>query len=126
LPEAVEEEFDARWEHWLDHASEWQPFFEKLEAMNGADLITTLRTFDLATDRDIETYSRLKRSAEGRAVPLPQVFSGGDSEVTLLALGFARGEVGALAVPYATTMICEDAVSSAFSGRCLVEERMFY
>jgi len=23
LPEVLEEEFDARWEHWLDHAEEW-------------------------------------------------------------------------------------------------------
>lgn len=101
LPEAVEEEFDTRWEHWLDHANEWQPFFQKIESIDGSDLITTLRTFDLVTDRDVEAFSRLRRSAEGRAVPLPQMFSGGDSEVTLLALGFARGEVGALAVPYA-------------------------
>ncbi|MCG3775931.1 MAG: hypothetical protein JW395_2779 [Nitrospira sp.] len=101
LPEAVEEEFDARWEHWLDHASEWQQFFQMIESIDGLDLIATLRTFDLVTDRDVEPLSRLRRSAEGRAVPLPQVFSGGDSEITLLALGFARGEVGALAVPYA-------------------------
>lgn len=101
LPEAVEEEFDARWEHWLDNASEWQPFFQKIESIDGSDLIATLQTFDLVTDRDVQTFSRLRRSAEGRAVPLPQVFSGGDSEITLLALGFARGEVGALAVPYA-------------------------
>jgi hypothetical protein len=29
------------------------------------------------------------------------VFSGTDDDVSLLALGFARGEPGALAVPYA-------------------------
>lgn len=101
LPEAIEEEFDARWEHWLDHASEWQPFFQKVEAIDGSDLITTFRNFDLVVDREVEAFSRLRRSAEGRAVPLPQIFSGEDSEVTLLAVGFAKGEVGALAVPYA-------------------------
>ena len=31
LPEAIEEEFDARWEQWLDHASDWAPFFLQLE-----------------------------------------------------------------------------------------------
>lgn len=101
LPEEVEEEFDARWEYWLDHAIEWQPFFQKIESMNGSDLIATIRTFELVTDRDVEAFSRLRRSAEGRAVPLQQVFSGGDRDVTLLALGFGRSEVGALAVPYA-------------------------
>ena len=34
-------------------------------------------------------------------MPLPGIFSGTDDDVALLALGFARGEPGALAVPYA-------------------------
>ena len=101
LPEAIEEEFDVRWEHWLDHAAEFQPLFEKLEAAQGADLVAVLRSHDLAGDRDVDTFSKLRRSAEGRAVPLPGLFSGTDAEATQLALGFARGEVGALAVPYA-------------------------
>src|SRR5689334_7647487 len=75
LPEAIEEEFEARWEHWLDHAADWQPFFKRLETLEGTDLVATLRAFELVTDRDIESSSRLKRSAEGRAVPLPGVFS---------------------------------------------------
>src|SRR5262245_27412963 len=28
LPEATEEEFDARWERWLDTAAEWTLFFQ--------------------------------------------------------------------------------------------------
>lgn len=101
LPEAIEEEFDARWEHWLDRASEWQPFFQQIESVQGVDLVAILRSLELVADRDLQAFSRLRRSAEGRAVPLPGVFSGADDDVTLLALGFARGEVGALAVPYA-------------------------
>ncbi|WP_437969158.1 BrxE family protein [Sorangium sp. So ce260] len=42
----------------------------------------------------------LRRSAEGRAVPLPSPFSGTNDDVALLALGFARGEPSPLAVPY--------------------------
>jgi hypothetical protein len=101
LPENVEEEFDARWEHWVDNARDWTTFFQKLEALQGTDLVATLRSFEGVGDRDVEAFSRLRRSAEGRAVPLPGVFSGTDDEVALLALGFARGEPGALAVPYA-------------------------
>jgi hypothetical protein len=55
----------------------------------------------VVTDRDLEAYSRLRRSAEGRAVPLPGFFSNSAADVALLALGFARGEPEALAVPYA-------------------------
>src|SRR5438552_12172804 len=28
LPESVEEEFDTRWEFWLDNATRWVPFFQ--------------------------------------------------------------------------------------------------
>lgn len=101
LPETIEEEFDARWEHWLDNASDWTPVFEKLETLPGPDLVSALRAFELVNERDLEAYAKLRRSAEGRAVPLSGVFSGTDEDVSLLALGFARGDTGALAVPYA-------------------------
>jgi hypothetical protein len=101
LPEATEEEFDARWEHWLDNANEWTAFFENLETLEYNDLSVILRTFDVVSDRDLNAYSKLRRSAEGRAVPLPDPFSGTDADVALLALAFARGEPNALAVPYA-------------------------
>jgi hypothetical protein len=101
LPEAVEEAFDARWEHWLDNAGEWTAYFEKIESISGSDHTEILRAFQLVESRDLEAYNKLRRSAEGRAVPLPGIFSGSDADVTLLALGFARGEPSALAVPYA-------------------------
>jgi hypothetical protein len=101
LPELIEEELDARWEHWLDNAREWTPFFQQLEALQGTDLAAVLRDYGLVGSHEMETYTKLRRSAEGRTVPLPGVFSGTDSDVALLALGFARGEPGALAVPYA-------------------------
>ena len=65
------------------------------------DLTELLRAFELVEGRDIEAYGKLRRSSEGRAVPLPGIFSGTDADVALLALGFARGEPSALAVPYA-------------------------
>ena len=101
LPESIEEAFDARWECWLDHADEWDAFFEKLESIPGTDLVEVLRSFELVDVRAIEAYGRLKRSAEGRAVPLPGIFAGTNADIALLALGFARGEPSALAVPYA-------------------------
>jgi hypothetical protein len=100
LPEAIEEEFDARWEQWLDHATEWQPFFQKVEAIRRSGLGAALRDLELADNQHLAAFSQLKLSAEGRAVPLPGSFSGGDDDVTLLALGFSRGEAGTLAVPY--------------------------
>lgn len=101
LPEEIEEEFEARWEQWLDNATEWTAFFEKLAAVQATDLVSILRSFDLVTERSIEGYTKLRRAAEGRSVQLPGVFGGTDDDVALLALGFARGVPGALAVPYA-------------------------
>jgi len=42
LPEGLEEVFDMRWEHWLDGAAEWQSFFERIEGLQGTDLVETL------------------------------------------------------------------------------------
>ena len=100
LSEAVEEEFDSRWEHWLDQADEWRPFFQELENLKENDLKIALQSSNLITDEEFELFSRLRRSAEGRAVPLPAPFTSTNEDVALLALGFARSEPGALAVPY--------------------------
>src|SRR4051812_19834572 len=54
LPAAVEEEFDTRWEHWLDDATAWAPSFQKIEKLEGADLKAALRLFDVVTDDDIQ------------------------------------------------------------------------
>jgi hypothetical protein len=100
LTDAIEEEFDAKWEQWLDNADGWTPFFERVEGAPPPDLAKVLRSFDLVTDKDLQTVAGLRRSAEGRAVALPGVFGESDSDVALLALGFSRGEVGSLTVPY--------------------------
>lgn len=100
LPEAIEEEFDARWEQWLDNATEWTDFFEQIAALQSSDLAHGLREYGLVDDRDLESFAKLRRSAEGRSVSLPGAFSGSNADVALLALGFGRGEAGVLAVPH--------------------------
>lgn len=100
LDEATEQEFDARWEAWLDDASSWTPFFERLAAPPGPDLAAVLRGQDLVRPGALARAAHLRRAAEGRSVLLPSVYARTDEDVELLALGFSRGEVGALAVPY--------------------------
>lgn len=100
LPEATEEEFDSRWERWLDNAGEWDPFFSQLETLPGDDLLGALQSRGLVSAEDLERFAKLRRSAEGRAVPLPGMYAGTNADITLLALGFARGEPGHPAVPY--------------------------
>ena len=100
LPELIEEEFEARWEHWLDHASDWNSFFESLERIEPLDVVEALASRDLVNDGDVGAFSCLRKSAEGPAFPLPGTFEGSNQDIRLLALGFGRSEVGALAVPY--------------------------
>lgn len=100
LPESIEEGFDARWERWLDQASDWNPFFERVETLGSMNLVELLSNLELVSEVDVDAYSRLRRSAEARTVSLPGVFEGTDADIALLALGFARGEPGTLAVPY--------------------------
>ena len=100
VPEVVEDELDARWEHWLDHKDGWENFFLRVEALTDTNLVAALDEFDLVGPTDLERFGRLKRSAEGKAVQLPGMFEGLNEDVALLALGFAKGEVGASAVPY--------------------------
>lgn len=99
LPAELEDEFDMRWEQWLDSAADRKPFFDDLETC-GSDLVAELRRFDLVTDEQIDRAAKLRRSAEQRAVQVPGDFAGSVDDLALLALGFSRGETGNLAVPY--------------------------
>lgn len=101
LPADVEEAFDAQWEHWLDHADDWKPFFEQIAGLEGTDVIGPLTAFGLVTDADLARYEGLRTSAEGRAAPLPAPYASTDEDRAVLALGFGRGRKGGLAVPYA-------------------------
>lgn len=101
LPSEIEDAFEERWQTWLDGRDRWVPVFESLAAMQAGDLLETMTRFDLLLPAHREAVARLRRSAEGRSVPLPGTHAAGDEVITLLAAGFARGEVGNPAVPYA-------------------------
>ena len=99
LPADPEDEFDARWAHWLE-SDQWDEFFDGLQACED-DLLTLLRQRGLLAERHEPEVERMRRSAEGRAVPLVGFRTVDDDTITLLAAGFARGEEGKPAIPYA-------------------------
>jgi hypothetical protein len=101
LPAELEDQFEEHWQDWLDQADQWGPFFEKLTEIGSKDLLTELSEFDLLNQAQIEAVSKLRRSAEGRSVPLSGTYRPDDEVITLLAAGFARGEKGSPAIPYA-------------------------
>lgn len=101
LPAEIEDEFENRWSHWVEDRAAWVPFFAQLAEVKTGEVVPTLEGFGLIQDRHREAFSRLRRSAANKAVPLPGLFRPDDETFTLLALGFGRGELGQLAVPYA-------------------------
>lgn len=100
LPPAIEDQFDARWARWLENCADWAGFFASIESAPN-ELLETIQALGLASENELEAVSKLRRSSEGRAVPLPGVHVVTDALITQLAAGFSRGEPGKLAVPYA-------------------------
>lgn len=101
LPAAVEDQFDARWHHWLSERDHWASFFEGVQELRSSDLGSALRDLDIVDDATVESVQQLRRSAQGRAVPLPGVHAPSDEVLTLLAAAFGKGELGNPAIPYA-------------------------
>lgn len=101
LPAELEDQFEEKWHDWLDEYEAWSPFFEKLSGVDGSDLLASLQAFELLDPSHLNDVQKLRRSAEGRAVPLPGTHEPNDKVITLLAVGFARGDPAAPAVPYA-------------------------
>jgi hypothetical protein len=101
LPAEIEDQFEDQWQGWLDTSDKWAPFFEQLASATSDDLLTFLKRFDLLSPAQVESASKLRRSAENRAVPLPGTHRPSDEIITLLAAGFFRGEPGNPAIPYA-------------------------
>ncbi len=60
-----------------------------------------LADLGLVNQSHLDAVSKLRRSAEGRSVPLSGTFQPSDDIITLLAAGFARSDPGYPAIPYA-------------------------
>lgn len=101
LPIKLEDEFEEHWHRWLSSPNQWDPLFDRLEASKEPSLLTELASSELISPAEIETVRALRRSAEGRAVQLNGEHRISSDLVTLLAAGFAKGEQGAPAIPYA-------------------------
>jgi hypothetical protein len=100
MPEAFEEAISEAWGRWLDDAEAWAHFFDVVRRHATGTLTDLLSGLGLVSEAEVAEARSLRRAAEGRSVPIPRRFTGTPSDVSLLALGFARGDEG-LAVPYA-------------------------
>lgn len=101
LPAEVEGQFQEHWQGWLEDTDKWAPVFQTVAAQSGSDLLKSLGELDLLSQLQFDAVAKLRRSAENRAVPISGTFRPNDDIITLLAAGFARGEAGHPAIPYA-------------------------
>ncbi len=101
LPAEIEDQFDEHWQAWLAARDQWDPLVDELVASEETGLLAELVTRQLISAGEVETVEAMRRSAEGRALQLPDGHLLGDGLVTLLAGGFAKGEHGAPTIPYA-------------------------
>ncbi|QVL47248.1 MAG: BrxE family protein [Thiocapsa sp.] len=101
LPARIEDQFEEHWQDWLDQGERWSPFFAQLASTDHKDLLVTLAEAGLVDQRHLDAVGQLRRSAEGRSVPLPGTHQPNDETITLLAAGFAKGERGHPAIAYA-------------------------
>jgi len=51
LPPKLEDQFEERWQTWLDEAERWTPFFENLAGLQGDDLLDALKRRSLRASR---------------------------------------------------------------------------
>lgn len=100
LPAEIEDVLESAWLGWCREPDPWSPFFQRLETFQGGDLLDFLSSLDLIESTTIEAAKGLRRSAEGKAVPLPGTGKADKATLMLLAAGFAKGERQKPAVPY--------------------------
>ena len=93
-PEAIEEEFDARWEHWLDHAEPMDATSSRSSSRSRATTSSRpCAASSLVSDADADAFGR-PRAARRRVERwrCPRLFSRHDDDVALSRSAFARGE----------------------------------
>ena len=107
LPTDLEEQVELDRQEWLRDVERWAPFFERLEAHEGSDLLELLQSLDLVRDSVAEAARRLSAPANGPALPLAADGSAKDGltmeGLELLAAAHAVGRPGAPVVPHLGT-----------------------
>ncbi|MDZ4063576.1 MAG: BrxE family protein, partial [Coriobacteriia bacterium] len=70
LPPAIEDEFEDRWQQWLDELPAWDSFFDSISNAPRGDLLGFLADLGLISGEQAARAKTLRRSHEGRAVQL--------------------------------------------------------
>ncbi|MCX6877540.1 MAG: BrxE family protein [Verrucomicrobia bacterium] len=100
LPAEVEDQIAAAWPIWCRSPDSWLPFFDDLAGRNSGNLVQHLRELELIDPKTEAAVVPLKRSAEGKSVPLPGTGKPDLATLMLLAAAFSKGEKLKPAIPY--------------------------
>jgi hypothetical protein len=100
LPPEVEDRYDAFLQDIGRKIDEWGEFFGRLQPPPSIDLLGIMESYDVDLSQYRGDIEKLRRSAENRAVLLPDSFTADDRTITLLAAAFSKGELGQPAIPY--------------------------
>ena len=100
LPARIEDDLAGQWSRWCRQPAEWEPFFDDLAPRCGGDLTDHLRDLQLIDPATEGALKMLRRSSEGKAVPLAGTGRPDRATLMLLAAGFSKGEKHKPAIPY--------------------------
>ena len=111
----IEEQFDARWEHWLDDAADWKPFFEERRRDQVARISwQACARSAWSRPRPLEAVAYSEAARRGGPCELPRP-SAHPRTRRRLSLGLLRCEdpLGRSTVPYARRKSIDDPASRA-------------
>lgn len=100
LPAEVDAGIEESWSDWCRNPAPWEPFFEQLAEETDTPLLGRLLALRLIDSTIKTAVTPLKRSAEGKSVPLPGTGKPDLPTLMLLAAAFSKGERLKPAVPY--------------------------
>ncbi len=111
LPATIEDQFEDRWEGWLDQIDQWQPFFERIGSIHGHDVLDSLQCLELIGEREVNIVQKLASPGNQPSLSLQDLAGAhqiDESAVRLLASAFAHSEPKKLVVPYIRLTARED------------------
>jgi hypothetical protein len=97
LTPSIDDQFESRWHDWLKEPARWQPFFEKVEALEGEDLSAILGALELTSAPILDAASQL-RPKNGAAQLSDTTLT--PTTIQSLAAAYCLGKPGRPVVPF--------------------------
>lgn len=97
LTPTIDDQFEARWHDWLNETSEWQPFFDKVEALGREDLPTILGALELVSATVLDAAAQLGHKDGAAQISGATITT---TTIESLAAAYCLGKPGRPVVPF--------------------------